>query len=152
MADTPITGKSVKFYAVAGGAPGSPSLVASYTLVGLVSNFTLSGEAEEIPVIHKDNGAWRTSLVGSQGYTLEIEGVYAIDANTGQDILEDAFEATTDSGKLVGWIESSNTSGDYNKYGAGRVLNWTQNDPVDGVATFTCTIVGDGSYIRAVVA
>ena len=136
----------------AGGAPASsPEATGSYTLVGLESNHTFSYNGDVSNAVHKDAGAFQTGIITTQGHQVQIEVVYPADGNTGIQILVDAAKSQTDSGQKVGFLLSTGVSGDRQIRGEGRVSSMEISAPVDGFASASFTIVGDGVFVEEAV-
>lgn len=146
MADTEVVGKDYKFYANASSEPATPDEIANYTLVGLIDDYEFAIDADRIPVTHKATSGFRTNLPGPQGYTITISGTYAKDGNAGALILEAAAKATSASGKLVYWLNTTNVTSDYQKRGSGYVVAYSETHPSTDISRWTCTIEGNGDY------
>lgn len=151
MADTEVVGKDYLFYAVAAGAPALPDEITNYTQVGLITNYEFSLTADRIGVVHKDVGNFRKTLGGAQGYTISLSGVYARDGNAGHIVIKAAAKATADASKLIGWLNTTDVTNDYQDYGTGRVLDYNESHPTDDIVTWTATIEGDGDWTNALV-
>lgn len=152
MADTVHPGKEIRAYVNAGGAPAlNPELAASYTLVGLESNHTFSYTGDVSNAVHKDAGAFQTGIITTQGHSLQLEVVYPVDGNTGIQILVDAAKSQTDSGQKVGFILTTGVSADRQIRGVARVSSMEISAPVDGFASASFTLVGDGAFIEEAV-
>lgn len=146
MADTEVVGKDYLFYANAGSEPLTPDEIANYTLVGLVDEWEFSLEADRIPVTHKGTSGFRTNLPGQQGYTITVSGTYAKDGNAGALILHAAAKATAAASKLVYWLNTTNTTNDYQKRGSGYVVSYTETHPSTDISRWTAVIEGNGDF------
>lgn len=146
MADTEVVGKDYIFYVAASGAPATPDEIANYTAVGMIDEWEFSGDSDRIPVTHKGTSGFRTNLPGPQGYTITASGTYAKDGEAGALILEAAFKATAAASKLVGWLNTTNVTSDYQKRGTGYVVAYSETHPSTDISRWTVTIEGNGDY------
>lgn len=140
MADTLTQGKAWLFYVNAGAAPTTPDEITNYTKVGLLINEDSSTSNDTVDVRHKDLGGYRTQIPTTKGTTYSLTGYYPADGNAGTTILRNAAQATTLANQIVGFLTTTNVTGDYQERGTGYVLSFETSKPVDGVAEFTCEI------------
>lgn len=148
MADTRHVGNDYAFYVNASTEPLTPDEVTNYTAVGLEIGHVLSTSAEEIQAVDKDSGGWNNTFAGTQQYTLTITGNLAKDGNAGVDLLETANLATTQSGKLIYWLSTTDVTGEDQRRGAGRVTSFEITENVNETSTWTCTLSGVGAYTK----
>jgi hypothetical protein len=151
MADTEVVGKDYVFYVAASGEPATPDEIANYTDVGMIDEWEFSLDSDRIPVTHKGTSGFRTNLPGPQGYTITASGTYARDSEAGATILEAAAKATAAASKLVGWLNTTNVTGDRQKRGTAYVVAYSETHPSTDISRWTVTLEGDGDYVEEAV-
>lgn len=147
MADTEVVGRDYVFYVNAGAAPTTPDEVTNYTDVGMVDEWEFSGDADLIPVTHKGTGGIRTNIPGQQGSQITVGGTYARDGEAGALIIEAAFKATATASKIVGWLNTTDVTSDYQKRGTAYVVNYSETHPAQDISRWTATLQVIGDYV-----
>ena len=151
MADTIVDGGDYLLYVNAGAAPADPDEITNYTLVGLGQNLTFSDTSNQLQSNNKGNGARGTTLPGSQQYTVSGSVEWAHDVNTGQDIIWDAVKTTTSANKILGWMITTDVTGDIQLRGTATALNWELGLNNDEISVATFELGGIGDYTKETV-
>lgn len=151
MADTIVNGKEYLLYVNAGAAPTDPDEITNYTKVGLLQSVSFSDVSEQLTSNNKDNGARTTTLAGNQSANLSGTVEFAHDVNAGQDIIWDAVKTTTAASKIVGWLVTTNVTGDIQFRGTGNALSWELGLANNEISTADFEIAVDGDYTKETV-
>lgn len=151
MADTIVNGKEYLLYVNAGGAPTDPDEITNYTVVGLLQTNDFEDISEQLVSNNKGNGARTTTLAGNQTASLSGTVEWAHDVNAGQEIIWDAVKTTTAASKILGWLITSNVTGDTQLRGTGNALSWSLSLPNNEIATADFEISVDGDYTKEAV-
>ena len=152
MADTIVDGGDYLLYINTGGAPGTdPDEITNYHLVGLGQNLTFSDTSNQLTSNNKANGARGTTLPGTQQYTLSGTVEWAHDTNGGQQQIWDAVKTTTSANKLMGWMITTNVTGDIQIRGEAYALSWELTLNNDEIAVASFEFGGNGDYTKETV-
>jgi len=151
MADTIVNGKEYLLYVNAGGAPTDPDEITNYTVVGLLSTNDFDDTSERLVSNNKDNGARTTTLPGNQTANLTGTVEWAHDVNAGQEIIWDAVKTTTAANKILGWLVTTNVTGDIQFRGIGNALSWQLSLANNEISTADFEIGVDGDYTKELV-
>ena len=146
-----VNGKEYLLYVNAGGAPTDPDEITNYTVAGSNQNLNLNDTSEQLQSNNKDNGARVTTLPGNQSATLSGSVEWEHDVDAGQDIVFDAVKTTTSTSKLIGWLVTTNETGDIQFRGTGYALNASLDLNNNEIAVMEFEIAIDGDYTKETV-
>lgn len=146
MADTIFNGKEYNLYLAAGGAPASPDATTNYSLLLLGQNLTFSDVSERLKSNNKSNGARVTTLTGDQEANISGTAEFAKDTNTGQTIVLDAVKTTTSANKTVGFLLTSNQSGEIEFHGTANAISFEITFDNNAIALLSYELAVDGDY------
>lgn len=128
-------GDNYLLYVAAGGAPATPDETTNYTVVGQSTGVTLDGTGESVVVRDKDGSE---TLGASTAYTLSGGVNQSKVSDAGVAIIRAAWAAKTD----VGWLITSNVTGEQQFRGVGVPTAFSRDMPAGAASTATFTIGG----------
>lgn len=125
---------------------GSSASDAAYSLVGKVTDISISRSRNAIETSTKDDGDESTFISGRRNQTVTISGYFDHTEDAGYTKLSDAYEA---SNGTVYFLVTSTTSGDTEWYGSGVITDLSTNFADESTSTFTATIQVSGALTEA---
>ncbi len=132
-------GKIMKLFVVAS-VPSGAFDSGDYTQLLLVQTMSFDGDKAVIDVSTRDNVFDTVNLSGRRTLTINIGAVYNFTGDTGQEILETAFLATTQAAAKIWWLLTTDVAGDKEHAGTGIVGNYSRNFDDESPATLSFTI------------
>ena len=112
---------------------------AAGTAIAYSTSCTLTRNMSSIDVTSKDSGGDRGILNGLRDWSIDAEGIVALDSSTNAEYLD----GLVTGGTRVNLKFSTNTSGDGYWHGYAYVTNLVITAPMEDRVTFTCTFEGD---------
>jgi TP901-1 family phage major tail protein len=139
MAKTPIAGKDIKLFIEKDG---------DYIVFGCLDDTTLNMESDTITAACKDDddNGWETSIQGMKRWSMDLSGIFRLISGADVDInysVEDLFNLFV-SGEPVNVRFGLDGTGNKQFAGAAKLFNMSVGAPMDGEATFSGTLTGQG--------
>jgi len=139
-------GQEEKFYVKAPPAPADPKVVGNYTLLAAVTTNNISGSSQEVDGASKDTAGFASIIIGRKDISINIGYNQDLAGNAAQNLVEDAYLATTAAGQQLYWLLTTNVTADRGRHGLGVVSSYEYNSDDATLITVTATIRNQGAY------
>ena len=110
------------------------------TALAYSTSCSLNGNLAMIDVTSKDSAGWTDNLPGLRDWSIDAEGIVALDSTTNAEYLSGLFTGRT----RVMLKFSTNTSGDGYWHGYAYITSFSMSAPTEDKVTFSASFAGDG--------
>ncbi len=132
-------GKIMQLFVVAS-APSGAFDSGDYTESLLIQDLSYDGDKAAHDVSTRDDAFDSVFLGGRRTLTISITAIYNYTGDTGQEILETAFLATTQAASKIWFLLTTDVAGDKEHAGTCVVTAFSRAFPDEGPATVTVSL------------
>lgn len=130
----------------AGPMPGTNLLLyCAGTALAYSTSHTLNCNLATIDVTSKDSAGWTDILPGLRDWSIDVEGMVALDSTTNAEYLYTLYSGRT---KVMLKFSSNNSADDY-WHGYAYITSLSISAPMEDKTTFSASFAGDGVLTKS---